>query len=344
MKIKQAIKFLVLVFFTTCCLSTAKATEKEKYTLNIATFAAQRHPIARTIIQFKNNLEFASNNRFKVNYFINNKLGNEDRILKLANEGELQIVITGTQSKRYDQNIQLSDIPYLIKNWEEASACYDNKALEILSGKLEEKSNLKMLALFVNGFRVVSANKDLKELKDLEGLKMRVPYNYIHENLFKSLNTTTTVVPLSLLYNALEVGSVNAQENPYTTILSSGLYEVQNSILETNHIFAISPVIINKNYFEGLPKDLQEILLETIQKAQQFNWSLSQSSEYNSKLRLIKHGMRIYNLKDADRKILEDKATSLYEEIIRKNPDAKIWIEHCKKNISKLNTKQIEIE
>ena len=327
---------LVMAVLASAVLAcTSSAAFAKTYTIRVATYAGTDHPVSKSVEYFKENIERESNGQIKVQHFPNNQLGPEAVVIDQVKRGTVQMAITGSQIRKDEPNIGLSDAPYLISSWKQARAVYDEEGKKILSGNYEKNTGVKIMAYFVNGFREVSANKPINTLEDLASLKLRIPDNEIHVHLFEALGSNNVMMPLTEVYNALETKMIDGQENPYSTLLSSGLYEVQTDVLETRHMFAISPVLMNGKFYNKLPDDLKKLVNDWIAKTEVYNWDLSEKDDDASKKTLQEKGLTIHPLTDEMRAQIEAKMGDFYKWYETIIPDAPKWIEHCKARADK---------
>lgn len=310
-----------------CTSSLAMA---ETYNIRVATYAGADHPVSKSVEYFKENIEKESNGRIKVQHFPNNQLGPEAVVIDQVKRNTVQMAVVGSQIRKDEPNIGLSDAPYLISSWEQARAVYDEEGKKILSGNYEKNTGVKIAAYFVNGFREVSANKPLNTLADLASLKLRIPDNEIHVHLFEALGSNNVMMPLSEVYNALETHMIDGQENPYSTLLASGLYEVQTDVLETRHMFAISPVLINGKFYNKLPDDLKNLLDTWIAKTEVYNWDISEKDDTDAKNALQAKGLKIHPLTPEMKAEIDKKLVGFYDWYKTIIPDTQKWIDHCK--------------
>ncbi|NMG01321.2 TRAP transporter substrate-binding protein DctP, partial [Aromatoleum toluolicum] len=110
----------------------------------------------------------------------------------------------------------------------------------------------------------------MKEPGDLKGLKMRTMENPVHIAAYKGFGIITTPMAFPEVFTALQQGTVDGQENPYNTILSSKFYEVQKYLTVTNHVYSPWIVLVSKKYWDGLSKAEQKVLLDAAKKSRDF--------------------------------------------------------------------------
>lgn len=105
-------------------------------------------------------------------------------------------------------------------------------------------------------------NKEINSLADLKGLKMRIPG--LGGEVFKRAGGTPVNLPGGELYTALQTGALDATEwvGPYND-LAFGFYKVAKYYYYPgwHEPGTTLEAIINKEAFDALPEDLQEIVL-----------------------------------------------------------------------------------
>ena len=74
------------------------------------------------------------------------------------------------------------------------------------------------LAYWDNGFKEMSANKPLRMPEDYKGLKFRIQSSKVLEAQFRALGAIPQVMAFSEVYQALQTGVVDGQENTPSNI------------------------------------------------------------------------------------------------------------------------------
>src|SRR5699024_928201 len=97
---------------------------------------------------------------------------------------------------------------------------------------------------------------------DLDGMKFRVIENKVYEDIFNTLGANSSPLAFGELYTALQQGVYDGMDNPISLVYTMKFYEVQDYMTLSNHTFAPIITVMNKDYYESIPEDLQEILQE----------------------------------------------------------------------------------
>jgi tripartite ATP-independent transporter DctP family solute receptor len=198
------------------------------------------------------------------------------KAVEFVQTGTLDIAIENTMAlSNFVPEIDVLNMPFLFNNREEAFRVLDGKIGKQLEAFCETKG-FKILAWWENGFRHMSnSKKPITQPGDLKGLIMRVPESEIFITTFETLGALPIAMAFSELFTALQLHTVDGQENPYANFINSKLYEVNKFFSVTNHIFTPEPLIMNLSLFESLPEFQQKALLNAAYEAAVFNRSLT---------------------------------------------------------------------
>ena len=120
-------------------------------------------------------------------------------------------------------DFEVFDLPYLFEDISELNIIVKGDIGRMLLRKLERK-NIYGLGYWFNGFKNFTANKDISNVKNFRGLKMRIQSSKVIESYMRHLKTFPQVLPFSETYTALQQGVVNGTENSL-----SNLYTQKNA-------------------------------------------------------------------------------------------------------------------
>jgi len=160
--------------------------------------------------------------------------------------------------------LQAFGLPFLIRDRAHAYKILDGPIGKELESKLATQGFVT-LGWWELGFRnMTSKNKPIKTPADLQGLKMRVQEAKVWLGLMRALGAIPTPIPFGELYNALQQGVVDGQENPIVTIVSMKFYEVQKQVGLTEHTYTALPVMASKKWWDALKPEQQKIIAESV--------------------------------------------------------------------------------
>jgi len=168
------------------------------------------------------------------------------------------------------KEMALWDTPFLFNTAKEADTILDGPIGQKVLDKLQEKG-LVGLVYWENGFRnLTNSKRPITKLEDLDGVKLRVMQNEVYLDSFKLMGANAIPLPFSELFSALETKTVDGQENPYNTILSSKFYEVQKYLSVTNHVYSPWIMLVSKKWWDQLSTDEQKVLADAAKASRDF--------------------------------------------------------------------------
>jgi TRAP-type C4-dicarboxylate transport system substrate-binding protein len=91
--------------------------------------------------------------------------------------------------------------------------------------------------------------------------------NPAHMEIVRALGAKPTPISWAEVYTALQTGVVDGEENSSPTFLLGSLQEVQKYMTMDGHVYSQLHMFVNDKWFNGLPKEYQEIILRGGEKA-----------------------------------------------------------------------------
>jgi C4-dicarboxylate-binding protein DctP len=124
-----------------------------------------------------------------------------------------------------------------------------------------------------------SAPIPLRVPEDADGLKFRIMESDVLEEQILNMGGSPQKMALGEVYQALQTGVIDAQENTWSNIYSAKYYEVQPYIMETNHGYIGYLVAVNPDFWQSLPEDVRTGLEEVMDEVTQ--WGNQRAEEIN---------------------------------------------------------------
>jgi C4-dicarboxylate-binding protein DctP len=153
-----------------------------------------------------------------------------------------------------------------------------------------ENRNYLGLGYWHNGMSQMSANKPLLVPEDAKGLKFRIQQSDIIQASFEALGANVQKLAFSEVYQALQVGTVNAQENTWSNSYSKKFHEVQKHFTESNDRLIDYMVLVNNKWWKGLPADIRAGLSKAMDEATAANNEIANKLNAEAKQKIIAAG------------------------------------------------------
>lgn len=262
----------------------------------------------RAVKLFAQEVEKASGGKMKVRAIGAAALGSDVQMQQALIGGAQEMMVGSTATLvGITKEMAIWDTPFLFNNAKEADVVLDGPVGQKVMDKLQDKG-LVGLVYWENGFRNLTNNKQpVAKLEDLNGIKLRVMQNDVFLNSFKTLGANAIPLPFSELFTALETKTVDGQENPYNTILSSKFYEVQKYLTVTNHVYSPWIVTVSKKWWDGLSKDEQKVLMDAAKKSRDFERQDTRAEATKALGDLKAKGMQVTELSAAETNRMREK-------------------------------------
>ena len=201
--------------------------------------------------------------------------------------------------------------PYLVQKPEDYEKLLASGWYKSVEKKLEDAGFKLIMANGFFGQRHLIASKPVRKPEDMAGMTVRVPPNTMWIETFKAMGARPTTVQWAEVYNALSQNVVQAAEAPLGSLWGSKLQETRKHLSMTGHFTAFLMWPINAGFFNKLPKDVQQVLLEEGAKAgkEMTRLTLVSQQEYVNKFKAA--GVTI--VEDVDIPAFQKATASVYK-------------------------------
>ena len=216
-------------------------------------------PMHEAALKFGEYVKESTKGQYSVKVYPSSQLGNERELTEAVTLGTVDMTLSGpTPVSWYIPEYSMVNCPFIYKDLQHYMRVWDGEVGKLIKQLLLEKKGLNVLDNWYRGPRYLTANKEIKTLDDLKGLKIRVPEAEITLEVWKILGANPTPVPFNELYMSLQQGVVVAQENPFEMIQTASLYDVQKYIMNTQHVASHYMLLISDKQLKSLPADTQK--------------------------------------------------------------------------------------
>ncbi len=283
----------------------------EDFTIKFSHVVTPDTPKGKAAEKFKELVEKKSDGKIKVEIYPNSELyGDEDELQALQSGSVQMLAPASAKFTTIAPQLQVLDLPFIFDSVEDipelvspdsdvGKAIYQNK-------KLASK-NVKVVGLWDNGLKQLSSNDEMREPDDLTGLKFRIQPSDVLRSQFQTWGASSTPLAFAEVYNALQQGVVDGQENPYSNIESQNMQTVQKHITESNHGYIGYVLVINTEFFDKLPDDLKDAVTESADEASTYNREIAAKLNEEAKKKIEKGGTtKLIKLSDEERQVFKD--------------------------------------
>ncbi|MEH7384603.1 TRAP transporter substrate-binding protein [Bacillus sp. JJ1521] len=296
--------------------SSGSGSKGKKVVIKIANNFGTDHPHNIALKEkFEKIAEEESNGTLDIQIYENNKLGKELETFDGVRNGSIEMAIAGTTVSGDPEKLKVGDWPFLFNDLDHAKAAFTGEVGAEVAQELEEKTGVKVLAWAANGFRAFSSHQPITSMKDFETFRLRMPDLPEYIAIGESLNANVISLPFSEIFTALEQKVADGQDNPLSTLVANGFYEVQDNVLLSNHVFSPNMYVINADLWENKLTDEQRSAIEKAAKeSSEYQWQLYGESVEKDIAFLKENGLTVTEPTEEFKQDMVDAMDSFYKE------------------------------
>lgn len=258
---------------------------ESKVSLNVSVPDADNSYIYAAAQEFKSRVEEYSNGSIELTIYPNGSLygGDGNAAISSVGNGSLDIVILAASLyASFDPSFFVLSVPYLFDDAQQLQD-YVNSDTGVDLFNRVESMGITCLGRWTRSFRQVTNNvRPITCPADLEGLTLRTPSNSLYVEFFDACGANVNPMNFSEVYNALQLNTLDGQENPVDVPATNNFYEVQKYISATNHIADAWVVGMNSAKLSGLSEDQQNALRQAAEECQQ--WYVDYQAEKDGEM------------------------------------------------------------
>ena len=257
----------------------------QTYLIKFPHVTAPGTPKGRTAQRFKELAEARFPDRVSVEIYPSSQLMNDDDSLEALAFGEIQMIaVSLSKFDRLTKAFQIFDLPFLFPDLSTVESFQASPAGQDLLSVIADKGFLG-LAFWHNGMKQFSGPEPMRVPEDARGLKFRIMESDVLQAQVQAIGGNPQKMALGEVYQALQTGAIDAQENTWSNIYSSKFFEVQPYVMETNHGYIGYFVAVNPGFWRSLPDDIRSGLEEALAEATA--WGNAQAESINQEARAL---------------------------------------------------------
>lgn len=243
----------------------APGSDAQEFKIILANAASPPHPFVQAGQMWKDEVERRSGGRVEVQYLHSRQLGEDRQVIEGTMAGTIDATVCSTISFTVmvgKTSFEALQLPFLISSYDALAKVLTSDAAQALLDDLDTVG-LKGLSLFEGGQRhYLSKKGPVRTIKDFTGLKTRVMNMPMHLAIWQAAGTSPIGMNYGEIYTSLETGVIDAVEINLSSLESEKFYEPAKHFTFTGHYFWTGALIYNKEKFDNLPPDIQQIMIE----------------------------------------------------------------------------------
>jgi C4-dicarboxylate-binding protein DctP len=272
-------------------LAFSAAVFAQPIVIKFSHVVAEATPKGQGALKFKEVAEKLLPGKVQVQVFPSSQLFGDAKELEALLLGDVQFIAPSlSKFDRYTKKLQVFDLPFLFDDIAAVDKFQHGPLGKALLDSMTGKG-IQGLGYWHNGMKELSTDKDqLKRPDDVKGLKFRIQPSDVLEAQFRALGSNPQKMAFSEVYQALQTGVVDGQENTWSNIYSQKFHEVQKTIAVTNHGVVDYMVITNAGWWNKLPADVKKGLQQAMDEATRYSNQLAVDLNEQDRKRIAEAG------------------------------------------------------
>ncbi len=213
---------------------------------------------------FSNIIKNETNGSIVTEVFPSNQLGNAREHVQMTRDNVIQATLTSTGAlASYYPRIDVLNLPFAFDSNASTYRVFDGSFGEALAQDIEDElGDVEVLGFPDTGgfFAVTNSKHPINTLADFEGVRIRTMTVPAHQAAIQSLGGEAYPLAWGEVYTSLQTGVIDGQMNPIPIIASYKLYEVQDYMTLTNHLFSPYTFMISGQFWDTLSGEEQTIV------------------------------------------------------------------------------------
>jgi len=267
--------------------------------------------------KFAEEVSNLSNGKIKIDINTDAKLGADRQMLQnILNDGNIDLIVqTVAPQVEFMPKLSIFDMPMVYNNTNDLRKVINNTEFyEKISG-IYKSGGYKLLGFSDPLFKQLTTNKEIQNIDDFNGIKIRTIQNKNHEEFWKLLGAILIPLPFSEIYRSLRYGLLDSADNPYENIIALKLYEQQKYLINTNHLPHLVNLITSDKYYNSLSAAEKAIIDEAAVNATAYAREKADERFEEERKVLIDNGMTILDLPYETKQAIRTKSIPIYERI-----------------------------
>jgi TRAP-type C4-dicarboxylate transport system substrate-binding protein len=240
------------------------------------------HPVEVATQSFAEAVAERTDGRITVSVFPGGQLGGEVELQDQVALGTIEAAGIGTPVMSGKlKKLDILNMYYLWEDRDHMEAALAGPIGESLWAEYEDATGIRVIAAnWQQGTRHTLLRKAARTPQDFNGVKIRVTAGVpLYNDLWAAMGASPVPLPFPEANPAMTTGVVDAVELPYDWMIKGGFVDLGSHVSLTGHYFYTNVVIVNADWLDSLPADLQQIVIEEAQRAGDVNTELVLESQ-----------------------------------------------------------------
>jgi tripartite ATP-independent transporter DctP family solute receptor len=280
----------------------APAAAQQVITLHGAVQFNDEHAFNKSLLKFEELVKKYYGKPINFVLHRNSELGLEKDYFAYMNQG-ISVdygIVSPAHMSTFSKAAPFIDAPFLFRDLAHWNKVLDADVLKPIADEVAQKAEVMLIGYAGGGTRNIFANKPVRNLAEMKGLKVRVQGAPIWSRTFAAVGMAPTVIAYNEVYNAIQNGVIAAGENEAAGVEQMKFFEVGPNLNLTEHAITIRPICFSGKTFAKLPADLQAAILKAGKEAGAYGRQV-ESSEDSAKIEALEKAGKLKRIPFTER-------------------------------------------
>jgi tripartite ATP-independent transporter DctP family solute receptor len=260
------------------------------------------HAFTKALVRFQELVQKYAGKKIDFVLHKNSELGLEKDYFAYMNQGKAvdYAIVSPAHMSTFSRAAPFIDAPFIFRDLNHWNKVLDADLLKPIADEIYQKADVLLIGYAGGGTRNIFANKPVRNLQEMKGLKVRVQGAPIWSKTFAAIGMAPTVIAYNEIYNAIQNGVIQAGENEAAGVEAMKFYEVGPNLNMTQHAITIRPLCFSGKTFKGLDNNTQAAVLRAGKEAGAYGRQV-ESSEDEQKLVALEKAGKLKRVAFSDR-------------------------------------------
>ncbi len=298
--VKKSYVIGLLVGFILLMVACGGKEDDTVYTLRASTNLGETGTTGVALQYFVDQVNEKTSGRIKASAHFGAELGSQLEQVEMTQLGDLEMVCAapGTGLGGWVPELAMYEFPFIFDNNEQYREVLRKTTDDVTA--LVSDYGFTAASGQSQGARNILTINPVYTMKDLAGVKMRGP-NVVYTDMFNALGAAGTITGWNDIYTSLQTKVIEGCEASPSALCSMKFHEQAKYMTVTNHIIACTYYFFNTEWLEGLPADLQEIVLECAEDASYYHAKVYDEADADAVQAMIDDGVTVIELSPAEK-------------------------------------------
>jgi TRAP-type transport system periplasmic protein len=256
---------------------------------------------------FADKLKELSNGTMLIDQYPGAQLGQEPQLLQLVKSGDIEFaIISSANTATISPQAGVMSLHFLFRDDKHVlKALADPQVFDAIKTMIDETTQgLHVIATGSQGVRHIYGKKEVHNVGDIKGLKVRVQATATEDTMFPAYGAQTVHMPFGSVYTSLQTGVVDFAENSINVYLVNKHYEVAPVLSITEHEANNALVFVSDKLWQSLSDQQKQWVLAAAAEISAKEPAKAFELERNAEAKLKSLGVKV--VENVDKKSFTD--------------------------------------